>query len=665
MESKQTTVADAVAPQSADSLPALTFYERRLEAATLRLDTLRRKDTQFSRARLILFTIAAALILLGYFGDVGWGVLYVGWGLIGCFFVVAVLNEPVNDAMAVEEQNCEVIRRLIARCKRRWDELDWKTARKRLQTVELEEHQKDVADDLDLLGKTSLFQFVSMAGTTVGVRTLAGWLTSPAKADVARLRSDAVRRLAGKREQRMRFYSLASDVGRGTGDPDEFIRWSQSDPWLDKQRWMIPWAKVSAFLSIILIAALVAFRLELIDAGNAKIALASLVLIIVVNMLITTVMLGPVHQIFSIAMSSRQSVDEYRELFSAANWLVEDDRKGDDDRRLEHLHQVLLDAPEQSARQGMKDLGRVAWLGSLRTSASTFLLYLPLQAFALWDVRVFAKLEAWQEKYRDSVPSWFDAFGEVEALMSLAAVCDENPSWVFPNWVESAKRDNAALSFRSVGLGHPLLPDDARVCNDVTIGPPGKVLLVTGSNMSGKSTMLRSAGLNIALAGAGCPVCARELTMPSIELSTSIRVRDNLAEGVSFYMAELKRLKGVVDRARLLADQNGVTSMFLLDEILQGTNSRERQIAVTQVLRHLLQCGAIGAISTHDLELADEPELQAVSEIVHFRETITPDAEGNEQMTFDYQMRSGVSPTTNALRLLEIVGLGSAETESK
>ena len=307
----------------------------------------------------------------------------------------------------------------------------------------------------------------------------------------------------------------------------------------------------------------------------------------------------------------------------------------------------------------MNALARVASLGSLRSSASTFLLYLPLQALALWDIRVLQKLEAWQKTYSQSVPRWFDAFGELEALMSLAAVGDENPAWVFPRWTDAGADGIESAMFQSVGLGHPLLPDGSRVCNDVTVGPAGTVLLVTGSNMSGKSTMLRSVGLNVALAGAGAPVCATSLSLPSTELATSIRVRDNLAEGVSFYMAELHRLKGVVDRARAMASNGRCVSMFLLDEILQGTNSRERQIAVTQVLRHLIECGAIGAISTHDLELADEPELQAVSEIVHFRETITPDASGNEQMTFDYQMHSGVSPTTNALRLLEIVGLGS------
>jgi DNA mismatch repair ATPase MutS len=163
------------------------------------------------------------------------------------------------------------------------------------------------------------------------------------------------------------------------------------------------------------------------------------------------------------------------------------------------------------------------------------------------------------------------------------------------------------------------------------------------------------------LAGAGAPVCARHFELPSVELATSIRVSDNLSEGVSFYMAELKRLKSVVDHARDMSQVDDRVCLFLLDEILQGTNSRERQIAVVQVLGHLIKFMAIGAISTHDLELADEPDLQSIATAVHFRETIRPDAEGKEQMTFDYKMRQGVSPTTNALRLLEMVGLGEED----
>jgi DNA mismatch repair ATPase MutS len=176
--------------------------------------------------------------------------------------------------------------------------------------------------------------------------------------------------------------------------------------------------------------------------------------------------------------------------------------------------------------------------------------------------------------------------------------------------------------------------------------------------MSGKSTLLRAVGLNVALAAAGAPVCAAQMRLPAVELATSIRVRDSLDEGVSFYMAELRRLRRVVDRARTWTGRSERRVLYLLDEILQGTNSRERQIAVTRVLRHLVASGAIGAVSTHDLELAEDPVLTSIAHTVHFRETITRDAAGGESMEFDYRMRQGVTPTTNALRLLELVGLG-------
>ena len=475
------------------------------------------------------------------------------------------------------------------------------------------------------------------------------------------------KRLAPLDEKREYFYSLASHVGQGSGDPDEFTNWASGDSWLAKNGWLIGWAALGSAASVVLIILLITSRFGVFPDPVTRILLFATLGLAVANILISTIMLGPAHQIFSIAMSSRDSVQEYQDLFAAAEWVTDKSSSNetlDDGQasrgsgsangsdRLMGLRKVVLDDPQYSAKVGFDALRSVASMGGLRASAATFLLYVPLQIFGLWDVWVLQRLESWQRKYGPFVPQWFEALGELEALMSLAAIRYENPDWVYPSW------NQGASEVQSKDLGHPLIQKQDRVCNDVRIGPNGTVLLVTGSNMSGKSTMLRSVGLNVALAGTGAPVCASFFSLPSIELATSIRVRDNLAEGVSFYMAELQRLKGVVDRARTLQSEPSRQSLFLLDEILQGTNSRERQIAVTQVLQHLLDCGAIGAISTHDLELADDQELMAVSETVHFRETIRPDANGTEKMTFDYKMHQGVSPTTNALRLLEMVGLG-------
>ncbi len=208
-----------------------------------------------------------------------------------------------------------------------------------------------------------------------------------------------------------------------------------------------------------------------------------------------------------------------------------------------------------------------------------------------------------------------------------------------------------------MGLGHPLLPPHRCRRNDVRLGPSGTFLLVTGSNMSGKSTLLRAIGVNTVLAQAGGYVCAKKLRLPPARIATSMRVTDSLTEGVSFFFAELKRLKAIVDDARQADPADHRHQLFLLDEILQGTNSAERHIAVARVIKFLVAQPTLGAVSTHDLELARSPELSGHCQTVHFREQFETVA-GERKMTFDYVLRAGVSPTTNALKLLELVGLG-------
>jgi DNA mismatch repair ATPase MutS len=205
----------------------------------------------------------------------------------------------------------------------------------------------------------------------------------------------------------------------------------------------------------------------------------------------------------------------------------------------------------------------------------------------------------------------------------------------------------------AAALGHPLLPERVRVANDVCVGPPGTFFLLTGSNMSGKSTLLRAIGVNIVLAGAGSVACARRLTLPPLRLWTSVRIEDSLEEGVSFFMAELKRLKAIVDAA----EETGATLprlFFLLDEILQGTNTAERQIAARQIIRRLVDRGAIGAVSTHDLTLVDSPELAEIARPMHLLDTVGGCGDTID-MSFDYKLRAGLATSTNALRLMEIV----------
>jgi DNA mismatch repair ATPase MutS len=285
------------------------------------------------------------------------------------------------------------------------------------------------------------------------------------------------------------------------------------------------------------------------------------------------------------------------------------------------------------------------------------MIYAPLQLILLWDFHLGYLLERWQQTAGREVARWLDALGAAEALAALATVAHDNPEWIFPELTDAGP---AILETRA--LGHPLLAPDSRVANDVTVGPPGTFLLVTGSNMAGKSTLIRSIGLNVVLAQCGGPVCATFFRCPPLMVHTSIRVQDSLEQGVSFFMAELLRLKQVVTAADT-APASGRTLLYLLDEILQGTNSAERTVAARRIIGHLVASGAIGAVTTHDLALAAGAVLSRARTDVHFSEQLGSGANGASTMTFDYRLRPGVATSTNALKLLEIVGLPGAQAD--
>jgi DNA mismatch repair ATPase MutS len=261
----------------------------------------------------------------------------------------------------------------------------------------------------------------------------------------------------------------------------------------------------------------------------------------------------------------------------------------------------------------------------------------------MWDVHCAFALLGWRARAGERVRAWLDALGEVEALGSLAGFAFEHPAFAWPELTPGP-----LLEARAVG--HPLLPEARRVGNDVRLPVAGRALVVTGSNMSGKSTMLRALGVNAVLAFAGAPVCAVTMRIGAARVATSMRIEDSLEEGVSHFYAELRRLKRVLDWA---GEKGRPPVLFLLDEILHGTNSRERVLGACAVVRELVGCGALGAVSTHDLGItALERELGGKVENVHFEEQV----EG-EAMTFDYVLRPGIVQSSNALRLMRAVGI--------
>ena len=268
-------------------------------------------------------------------------------------------------------------------------------------------------------------------------------------------------------------------------------------------------------------------------------------------------------------------------------------------------------------------------------------LHFVLNLLTLWDLHVFFVLDDWRRIHGRKVRGWFNVLADVEALGSLGGYLHDRPQLTFPVLSEGGPR------FEATALAHPLL--QAAVPNDVRLVGPGRLLLVTGSNMSGKSTLLRAMGLNAVLALAGAPVPARSLTVSALHTWTSMRVQDSLEAGVSFFYAEVRRLKRVLDGAAATPG----AALVLVDEILLGTNTRERRLASGEVVHLLLASGCIGAVTTHDLSLA---ELAATDgsrlHAVHFQDVLE-----DGQMRFDYKLRDGVVKSTNALRVLALAGI--------
>jgi DNA mismatch repair ATPase MutS len=253
-------------------------------------------------------------------------------------------------------------------------------------------------------------------------------------------------------------------------------------------------------------------------------------------------------------------------------------------------------------------------------------------------------IEAWRARHGAMAERWLAAIGEMEALASLATFAFEHPEYPFPK----LETGEDAPKLTASGLGHPLIPAKVRVTNDLGLDAHCRILVVTGSNMSGKSTLLRSVGVNVVLAQAGAPVCAREMTLTPLQIGASLRAQDSLEQGVSRFFAEIKRLQAILAMAK-----GTPPVLFLLDEILNGTNSQDRREGADAVVRKLLERGAIGLLTTHDLALSalvDSAGIRGVN--IHFQDTLEGD-----KLLFDYKIRPGVVTRRNALDLMRMVGI--------
>lgn len=607
----------------------IAHYEAQAAEHEARATVERRLSKRIARVRLATFLPAAACLVYSIFnrGAFPVAIFSIGVVLLCAFAVLVVWHARVEERVAWHDALYSINQIAIARIGRAWDRLPPGDT----PPEGIEHHA--YALDLDLFGHASLLQWLGPAATAAGADTLRRWLLEPASPADVKARQAAVAELAPAVEWREHLGAhgrLVAGVRRQ--ELDVFLRWAESDgpfrpPALRRLR-----AAVLLITSAIWI-------LILLDAAGV-ISAALWMIPITLGVILSFATVAHVHGEFNRASAGEQAFERYAALFAHVTG-------GPRSAPLLHDIQSRLGAPGASAPACIRRLVRLQGLAQLRAGAAIF--HFVWQALTLWDFHVFFALDAWRRDVGHRVRGWMEAVGDLDALSAFAQIRQDNPDWCFPD-VHPAGA-GAASELTATAIAHPLINDDRRVPNDVTVGPPGTLLLITGSNMSGKSTLLRAIGLNAVLAQAGAPVCASALTMPAADIETSIRVQDSLEHGLSYFMAALARLKHVLERARHPRD--GRVLLYLLDEILQGTNSAERAIAVRGVARHLLAAGAIGVMTTHDLDLAAEEPLDKTARLVHFTELL--DEHGG--MTFDYRLRPGLATSRNALRLMRLIGM--------
>lgn len=494
-----------------------------------------------------------------------------------------------------------------------------------------EEHlaEHPYAADLDVFGHGSLFQLLDEAATAHGEQRLAAWLSSPAAPDEVRRRQRQVLELAGRPGFRRDLAVEGRLGGNARVAPRAFIAWAEAPPSMEQVRWLRPLAPVVPVLWAVVVAATAA------DWLPGEVPWLFLLL--------------PAALLVLARQGIARSFDGLELGQRGADRLA---------RALLRLEQEPFSSPELRAlargegagtapSTAMRQLARLSSLAEQRRNQ----LHVVVNVLTLWDLHVFFRLDDWRRRHGPRVAGWLDRLADVEALCCLGGYLHDRPELVMPEVVQSGPR------FVAQGLAHPLL--DAAVPNEVSLEGPGRLLLVTGSNMSGKSTLLRAIGLNAVLALAGGPVSARRLSLSPLHTWTSMRVQDSLEQGVSFFYAEVRRLKQVLEGATA----HPRAALVLVDEMLLGTNTRERRLASGEVLRLLLDTGCIGAVTTHDLSLAELARAPGSALVpVHFQDVLE-----DGRMRFDYTLREGVVESTNALRVLALAGIpvrDDAETGS-
>jgi hypothetical protein len=578
-------------------------YESRLAA---RKEAAARHEAMFRHIgtwRLVVVLAGAALT---------WYNFWLLPGPVAVFIVLLVWHEQVNRKVAMEQRAIDFYRRAL-------DRLDNKWAGSGESGDRFRDPAHPYADDLDIFGTGSLFQLINAARTYAGEQALADWLRAPAVPGDVEARHAAVRELKDRLDLREDLALLGQNV-RSALHEKALTQWGTQPPADIRpvHRW------TAAALTAGMLVSFSGYMLQLWP-------FAPILVFILGDLLFVTFVRRRVHEVLaSVEMPAR-------DLRVLAELLKRFEREPLESGLLGSLKSRIATEGLPASRQ----IARLRRLIEYRDQADNQMFALIAEPL-LWSMHFAMAIERWRRISGPKIGEWIAAVGELEALSSIAGYTAEHPDDVFP------QLNAEGPLFEGKGIAHPLLPEHSVVRNDVRLDGELRMLLISGSNMSGKSTLMRSLGLNAVLAWAGAPVRAHALRISRVCVGASMRVQDSVLDGKSRFYAEITRLRQIVDMAG-----GEPTLLFLLDELLSGTNSHDRLIGAEAVVRTLVRRVAIGLVTTHDLALAHiADDLAPHAMNVHFEDHIE-----DGRIAFDYRMRPGVVQKSNAIELMRSVGL--------
>ena len=571
----------------------------------------RERQLGFAKVAVAFLTVAGAIVLL-YFVKL----LLLLVAPILAFVVLAVVHENCLRRIRLRKRSIEFYERGIARIEDRWT-----------GTGEPGDRFLDPAHpyarDLDLFGAASLFQLLCTARTRAGEEKLAAWLLAAAPVDEIVARHGAVEDLSVRLELREQLFCVGETVRAGV-NPDALAKWGERKPLMGSRAIRT----TTTVLGVVWVAAMACWGV----LGWGTLALA-----------ISALNLAWAHRIHARWDEAAEAIEEAtHDLDVLAGVLRLVDHGQFSAAKLREIQSRLRHA-EFAPSDAIRKLDRiVGYLESRRNPAMRL-----LDVLMFWSAQFVFRAERWQEEFGPHIRGWLDAVGEFEALSALAGYAFEHPADVLPEFVEQGPL------FEAEEMTHPLLPAEKAVRNGVKLGAGLQLIVLSGPNMAGKSTFIRSVGVNAVLAQCGAPVRAKALKMSSVAVAASICVLDSLSGGTSRFYAEIRRLKVAEDLAA-----GEVPVLFLMDELLSGTNSHDRLEGTRLIVKSLVDRGAIGIVSTHDLALAEIPETMGERAAnFHFEDRLE---EG--KLIFDYKLKTGVVKTSNALELMRSIGLGKTGT---